>query len=79
MLIIEIVLTIFAWRKGWRWLALIPTALALCIGLLLGIGIAASGGSVSAPNAATIIIDVLAIIALIVMVTKGPKSKETNE
>jgi hypothetical protein len=28
MIIIEILLTIFAWRKGWRWFSLIPIATA---------------------------------------------------
>lgn len=77
MLIIEIILTIFAWRKGWRWLALLPMGIALLIGLLIGFGIGASGGEVTSGGPA-IVIDIMAVIALIVMVAKGPKSKETE-
>jgi hypothetical protein len=76
MLIIEIILTIFAWRKGWRWLALIPMGLALLIGFIIGLSIGASGGSVADLSGGAILIDVAAIIALIVMVAKGPKAKE---
>jgi len=79
MLIIEIILTIFAWRKGWKWLALLPIGLALLIGFSIGIGIGASGGSVADVSGGAVLIDIAAIIALIVMLVKGPKSKEQNE
>ncbi len=66
MLIIEIILTIFAWKKGWNWYSLIPLCLAFLIGLIVGL----SGGL----NPSIILIDVMAIIALIFMVAKGPTS-----
>lgn len=79
LLIAEIILTIFAWRKGWRWWALVPVALALLIGLFMGMGVVASGGDVDSVRGISIVLDVLAVIALIVMVTKGPKTSEVKE
>lgn len=74
MLIIEIILTIVAWRKGWNWLALIPTGVAFCIGLLLGA--TASQGNVDVMS--VIIWDILAIVALVVMVAVNPPGKKIN-
>jgi len=62
MLIVEIILTIAAWGRGWKWLALLPLGLAFGLGLILG----ASGVSVD-DLGSLIWVDVLAIIALIVM------------
>jgi hypothetical protein len=36
LLIAEIILTIFAWRAGWKWLALIPVGVAFLIGFIIG-------------------------------------------
>lgn len=76
LLIAEIILTIFAWRKGWKWLSLIPMAAALFIGLLLGAGIGASGGDPMSVKGFGVFLDIVAVIALIVMVTKSPKSQD---
>jgi uncharacterized membrane protein YfcA len=74
MLIIEIILTIFAWRKGWKWLSLIPLGAALLLGLLMGFFVGASGGDLNAAKGLAIFLDLLAIVALIVMVSKKPAS-----
>ena len=69
LLIAEIILTIFAWRKGWKGLALIPLGVAFGLGLILGLN-----GVAPYDLASLIWVDVLAIIALIVMTVKGPKN-----
>lgn len=79
LVLAEIILTILAWRKGWRWWALIPVAIPFCIGFVMGIGIASQGGSISDIGGWTIIFDVLAITALIVLVSVKPKSKELED
>ena len=79
LLIAEIILTIFAWKKGWRWWALVPMEFALLIGLFMGMGVGESGGDVDSVRGISIVLDVLAVIALIVMVTKGPKTNEVKE
>lgn len=72
LLIVEIILTIFAWKKGWRWLSLIPLGLALLIGMVIGLS--------GATNLSFIyIIDILAIVALIIMNVKAPKSEDKTE
>lgn len=78
-LLAEIILTIFAWRRGWRWLALLPIGIVLAIGFFIGVGIGAAGGSVDDIGGGTIIFDILTIIALIVMVSVKPKSKKVTE
>jgi uncharacterized membrane protein YfcA len=79
MLILEIILTIFAWRKGWRWLALLPMGIALLVGFSIGIGIGANGGDPSSVGFGAVFIDIIAIIALIIMVATKPKSAEVKE
>lgn len=72
-LILEIVLTIVAWKKGWRWLALLPVCICLVFGLLFGLMLAASGMSQSQLKDMMPVImigDVIAIIVLIVMIFK---------
>lgn len=68
MFIIEILLTIFAWRKGWRWFSLIPVGIAFLIGLMFGF-------SQIEPGATAIFIDILAMIALILMIVYPKKEK----
>lgn len=75
MLIIEIILTIFAWRKGWRWLSLIPVATAFSIGLMFGF----SGVELEALGLGAIFIDILAIIALILMVVYPKKEQKDGD
>ena len=74
MLIIEIILTFVAWGRGWKWLALLPLGIAFGIGLIAG----ASGASMD-DLAGLIWIDVVAIIALIVMVVKQKPGTEKEK
>jgi hypothetical protein len=76
LLIAEIVLTIFAWKRGWRWYALIPLGLCLLIGFILGASISSSGGSINDLNGASVVLDVIAVIVLIVLCSVKPKSTE---
>ena len=69
LLIAEIILTVFAWRNGWKWLALLPVGIAFIIGLIIG----ASGVT---DLSGVIFIDIIAVIALIIMVSKSKKPEE---
>lgn len=76
-IIIEIVLTVFAWRNGWKWRSLIPLGVVTFIIFFIGFGVGLSGGDSSlVPSFA--ILDLAAIIALIIMIVKKPKSLEQN-
>lgn len=35
MIILQILLTIWAWRKGWKWYSLIPICIAIIIGIIV--------------------------------------------
>lgn len=67
-LIIQVILTIFAWRNGWRWYSLLPVGIAVVIGLMAGL---ASGGQ--GDISWVVFFDLGSIIALIVMCAKKPK------
>jgi len=45
LLILEIILTVKAWKNGWKALALLPLGLALGVGFVIGAAMAVSGGS----------------------------------
>lgn len=79
LLIAEILLTIFAWRKGWKWLALLPIGICLVLGFLVGFVIGASGGYVDDASGMGMVLDLIAIVVLIIMVVKGPKTKQNSE
>jgi len=78
LLIAEILLTIFAWRKGWKWYALIPLCATVLIGLLIGVGIGASGGTTQDAFGIGVVLDIIAVVVLIGMVSKGPKLPENT-
>ena len=79
LLIIEIALTISAWKKGWRGRALLPLGVAGAIALIIGGAMGASGATtqdVMANSLAFVPLDLAAIAALIVMNAKGRKAAE---
>ena len=69
-LVIEIALTIAAWRRGWRWYALIPLVVAGSIGFSAGFVVGAFGGTVMSLLPYLILLDLACIVVLIVMVAK---------
>lgn len=79
LLLAEIILTIFVWRKGYKWLSLIPAGVGLVTGFLLGLGIAASGGDVITARGLSIFIDILVIVALIGMLIAKNQTKDQEK
>jgi hypothetical protein len=71
-LIIEILLTIKAWRKGWRGYALLPLGALLIAGFLLGIVIGSSGGDLGQALPAGLFLEIACIGILIRLAAKGP-------
>ena len=77
LLILEILLTISAWRKGYKGWALLPVGLALFIGFRLGLNdpeAAASGDLLD-----YIWIDILAVVILAVMNAAASKPEDLPE
>lgn len=73
LLIIEIWLTVKAWNKGWKALALLPAGLALGVGFMVGAAIGSSGGSVEGLWVLGLLIDLGAITVLGFMCAKAPQ------
>ena len=71
MAIIEIILTIVAWNKGWRWQSLIPIGTVFILGFMMGIG--------GAESTSVIWLDVMAVIALIIMIFNKKQINENVE
>lgn len=65
LLILELVLTVVSWRKGWRGLALLPLAIGVPVGVFATL--------TTHSTAPAFIADVLITITLIAMSAKGRK------
>jgi hypothetical protein len=72
LLILEIMLTVTAWRKGYKGFALLPVGLALLAGFSIG------ANNPGADIFSVIWIDILAIIVLGIMIAVA-KESETDE
>jgi hypothetical protein len=75
LLILEIGLAIWAWKRGWKGWALLPIGIGLAGGFLIGFIMGASGASMGSILGVGLVCDILLIITLIVMIAK-PRNKE---
>lgn len=75
LLILEIILTVAAWRRGWKAWALTPIAIGLSLAFVFGAAIGASGGLMDAVVAVGLLLD-LAIIATLVAMVARPRTAE---
>jgi len=75
LLILEIGLTIAAWRRGWKSRALLPLAIAVGVGFMAGIFIGIAGGSTGEALVICTLLDVVCIGVLTGMVVK-PRQAE---
>ena len=64
-MILEAILTVIAWRKGWGPIALLPMAFALVVGLIVG--------ATHQPLAMALLGDAVAYVAFFFMIKKGRK------
>jgi hypothetical protein len=79
ILVLEIFLTVKAWRKGWGVRGLLPMGIALAIGLTVGGLIAASGGSIEPQHQLALLpIDLATVGVLIAMVKRAPMSAPSS-
>jgi len=75
LLVLEIILTVAAWCRGWKGWALVPIAVGLFLGFLFGGVIGASSGSMEAAVVVGLLLDVAVTGTLIVMVAR-PRTAE---
>ena len=79
LLIAEIILTIIAWRKGWKARALLPMTIALGFGIIIGLALAASDGSIEDAMPLCAVIELVCFSGLIYMAARKPKSAQVAE
>ena len=70
LLIIEVVLVIAAWRRGWKGWAFLPLGAAFGLGFLLSLVTGSTGASIDAISGFALVFDIACIGALIGMVIK---------
>lgn len=70
ILLIEIALTVWAWRRGWKGWALLPVGIALGMGLMIGFACGAAGSN-PGDLSFLILADFAVIGVLILMVARG--------
>ena len=75
LLLLEVGLTVAAWKKGWGAKALLPVGATLVLGLLFGVAIGLGGGTIEAAAPVALLSDVAAIGILIAMVRRVPNSQ----
>ena len=79
ILILEIIFTIIAWRKGWKGWALLPLGICMFVGILIGLSVGASEGSIEDVAPWCILLDLVALISLIVLMIRAPRSIEQTQ
>ena len=77
MLLVEIGLTIWAWRRGWKGWSLVPWVAVLLIAFLVGAAVGVSGGEVENVEGLGSFIELVGIVALIVMIAR-PRTATTR-
>jgi uncharacterized integral membrane protein len=72
--VLEIILTISAWKRGWRWRALLPLALGCVAAFLVGAAAGANGGSVEDVLPIAVLLELAVVGSLIAMVARSPRT-----
>jgi uncharacterized membrane protein YfcA len=75
LMILEIALTVSAWKRGWRGRALLPLAIGLFIAFFAGVLMGASGAGDESLGF-LIIVDIAVVVSLIVMVAKPRRTQD---
>ena len=79
MLIIQIVMTAVAWKKGWGPKALLPMVIGLGLAFIIGFTAGLSGGSPRDIAAPLVLVDLGMLISLIVMVSRKPATSGSTK
>lgn len=75
-MIIEIVLTVVAWNKGWKWWALVPLGLAVSIAFSVGFVVGLFGGSAGPVMPFFMLLDIGCLLALIILIVLPPEREK---
>jgi hypothetical protein len=70
----EILLTILAYRRGWKLKALLPVLSSLLAAFMMGLALGAGGGSMNKARPAFLLVDLICLAVLIVFCVRSPKA-----
>ena len=73
LLIIEILLTISVWKRGWKGWALLPMGIVLGVAFVMGLVVGTTGVSEQDFVGPCLILELLGIVALVIMAARVPK------
>lgn len=73
LLMVEIGLTVAAWRKGWRAKALLPLGILMAVAFLMGLAAEGSGGSIEAVMPLLLLLELACIGVLIRLAMRAPR------
>jgi len=79
LLMLEIGLTIAAWKRGWKGWALLPMVIGFGAAFMTGLFMGAAGASDGEAFGVGVIFDIACIGALVAMVTRPRKTTETTQ
>lgn len=73
LLIVEILLTVAVWRKGWKGWALLPVGIECVLAFFIGMAVGAAGVKQEGFMGVALLLDVMTIVALVIMRVRAPK------
>jgi len=71
---LEIILAIAAWKRGWKGWAFLPIAITAALGFMIGIASGGQGGSFENLLPLALVLDGACIVTLIVLIAKPRKA-----
>jgi hypothetical protein len=81
LIVIELFLTVLAWRKGWKGYALLPLGIAVVAGAVIGAGMGGTmpvEDALQAAKVAGVVIDLAATGILIAMTARPRKGAQAT-
>jgi hypothetical protein len=75
LLFVEFILTIIAWKRGWKWWAILPAAIAMIAGFIVDLVVGALGMHDFYTGLVSIILDAFIILALVIMIIRRRQVK----
>jgi hypothetical protein len=79
MSLLEVWLTVVAWRKGWRARALVPLAATVISAMLIGFSVGLAGGSIKPVTPVFLLLEFACLGVLIAMATRAPKVDQSAQ
>jgi len=79
LLILEIILTIVAWNRGWKAWALLPLVVPVALGFVIGMIVGAQGGSMEDIMPIALVLDGVSVVSLIALAARGRQEVPTHK